>query len=358
MRVLQIIDSLEPGGAERMAVSLANELSSCVEKSFLCTTRKEGLLLKTLDAKVEYLYLKKKSRVDIPALLRLKKFVKINDINIIHAHSSSYFYATLLKKMLPKLILIWHDHNGNRVQTSTKQMAILKKSSRYFDAIIAVNEDLKSWSETHLKSKFVIYLKNFVSATKVSEDVIQLKGVEGKRIVCLANLRVEKNHILLVDAFKIVRQKVSDATLHLIGGLDDSTVVLPLKRHLEENEIEGVYFLGKQLEVASLLGQANVGVLSSVFEGLPVSLLEYGMCNLAVVCTDVGECKKVLNINGKVVPSNDAAKLAEALIFYLSNTKYLDEDAKAFNTHIMNEYSFNSIKLQLLSLYEYQQNKT
>ncbi len=357
MKVLQLIDSLEPGGAERMAVSLANELSACVEKSFLCATRKEGLLLKTLDPEVKYLYLKKKGSIDIPTLLRLKRFVKSNEITIVHAHSSSFFYATLLKKMMPKLTLIWHDHNGNRAQTPSKQKVILKKSSRYFDAVIAVNEDLKRWSETHLKSKSVIYLKNFVSTLKISEDISQLQGEGGKRIICLANLRIEKNHILLVNAFKIVRQKVPNATLHLIGGLDDSAVVLSLKRHLEENEIEGVYFLGKQLEVTSLLREANIGVLSSVFEGLPVSLLEYGMCNLAVVCTDVGECKKVVKDNGIIVPSNNVVKLSEALLFYLCNTKYLVEDASAFNAHIMNEYSFNSIKLQLLSLYKDQQKK-
>jgi len=44
MRVLQLIDSLDAGGAERVAVNMANTLSKKIDKSFLCATRKEGLL--------------------------------------------------------------------------------------------------------------------------------------------------------------------------------------------------------------------------------------------------------------------------------------------------------------------------
>ena len=54
MRIIQIIDSLEAGGAERMAVNYANALAHTIEFSGLVATRKEGLLLNQIDSTVSY----------------------------------------------------------------------------------------------------------------------------------------------------------------------------------------------------------------------------------------------------------------------------------------------------------------
>ena len=61
MRILQLIDSLEAGGAERMAVNYANALATTLEFSSLVATRKEGPLLGEIDSKVIYLFLNKKN---------------------------------------------------------------------------------------------------------------------------------------------------------------------------------------------------------------------------------------------------------------------------------------------------------
>ena len=82
IRVIQLIDSLEPGGAERMAVTIANELADEVAFSGLVATRLEGGLKNTLAKKVEYTFLNKKKAVDIIALFRLRDFVKKNQVQV------------------------------------------------------------------------------------------------------------------------------------------------------------------------------------------------------------------------------------------------------------------------------------
>ena len=52
MRVLQLIDSLHPGGAERVSVNIANALVENIDKSFLCVTREEGILKESLTPSV------------------------------------------------------------------------------------------------------------------------------------------------------------------------------------------------------------------------------------------------------------------------------------------------------------------
>ena len=105
MRVLQIIDSLDAGGAERMAVNLANLLTRYVESSYLCSTRKEGALKNALSSNVSYLFLGRSKTIDLVAFKKLKSFIKNEKITHIHAHGTSYLIATWIKWRLPSVKL-------------------------------------------------------------------------------------------------------------------------------------------------------------------------------------------------------------------------------------------------------------
>ena len=97
LRVLQIIDTLNAGGAERMAVQIANGLVDKTGFSGLCCTREEGVLKDSLSHKVNYLFAKKNKIIDFSALKTVLRFCKKNEITILHAHSTSYIFAIQLK---------------------------------------------------------------------------------------------------------------------------------------------------------------------------------------------------------------------------------------------------------------------
>ena len=103
MRVLQLIDSLRPGGAERMAVNYANALGKCIDASYLCCTRKEGLLKSKISSQVGYFFLNRQSTLDLKAISSLRYFVKENRIDLIQAHGNSWFIAVLVKITLPNI---------------------------------------------------------------------------------------------------------------------------------------------------------------------------------------------------------------------------------------------------------------
>lgn len=166
MRILQLIDSLEAGGAERMAVNYANALADEIAFSGLVATRKEGSLVRQLDEKVAYLFLNRKHTFDVAALFRLRKFVKENKIDVVHAHSSSFFISVLLRLIYPGVQLIWHNHYGNIEFSSRKRLLSLKISAAFFCGVIAVNQKLKLWSEQKNNFKNTIYLPNFLTAEK------------------------------------------------------------------------------------------------------------------------------------------------------------------------------------------------
>ena len=203
MRVLQLIDTLEAGGAERVAVNLANALSNEIESSFLCATRKEGLLKEAISTEVQYLFLNKTKTIDLKAIKCLSTFVRKNKIDTIHAHSSSFFLATIIKFLNPKILVVWHDHYGNTEFIEKRKYKALRFCSKYFAHIFSVNKVLEVWAKQNLRNKNVSYLPNFATLNK-TKALTTLKGVSDKRIVCLANFRPQKDHVTLIEAFKEV----------------------------------------------------------------------------------------------------------------------------------------------------------
>lgn len=299
MRIIQIIDSLEGGGAERMAVSYANALVRYVEFSGLVVTRKEGPLYNQIDKQVSYLYLNKKSTVDFKAILRLRTYVRQNKVTVVHAHSTSFFLAFLLKLSCPYLSLIWHDHYGDSDFLENRPLMGLRAMAPFFNGIIVVNQKLKIWAEQKLKVKNTIYLPNFPTEGNVVSGDTKLKGIKGKRIVCLANLRAQKDHFLLLEVAKKIKKFYPEWTFHLIGK-DFQDAYSEKIKHLivEFNLEENVFLYGSKQDVKNILDQSTIAVLTSQSEGLPVALLEYGWYKKSVVVTDVGEISSLVQ-NGK-----------------------------------------------------------
>ncbi len=352
MRVLQLIDSLRSGGAERMSVNYANALAKRIDASFLCCTRMEGLLKSQLAPEVGYLFLNKKATLDVKSFLRLRKFVKENKVDFVQAHGSSWFMGVLLKISLPQLKLVWHDHFGKRANSNIKP-GLLAFSSRNFDGIITVNPQLKAWAVKNLHCKKVEYIPNFSSFNGNYSLSRMLQDQEGVKIVHLANLKDPKDHLTLLEAFRKLTQTHSSVSLHLVGKDEKDNYSEQLKTFLNENDLEDkVYCYGERDEVESLLKQADIGVLSSFSEGLPVALLEYGLAGLPVVCTNVGECEAVVGGAGLVVPPKDPEALFNALRFYLENKFERKKHSVAFHNRVVKVYSEKKTIDRLLDFYK------
>ncbi|QBN18389.1 glycosyltransferase family 4 protein [Flavobacterium nackdongense] len=349
MRIIQIIDSLEAGGAERMAVNYANALAHKIDFSGLVATRKEGALINQLDSDVSYLFLNKKSAFDLKSLGQLRQFVKKNKVEIIHAHSTSFFTAFLLKLSCPKTKLIWHDHYGDSEFLAKRSSFGLQLVLPFFNGIIAVNQQLKNWAEQQLHFKNVIYLPNFPAADNRIAAKTILDGMPGKRIVCLANLRVQKDHFLLLEVAKKMQKSHPDWTFHLVGkDFEDDYSKKIRAKILDYNLQKTVYCYGSRNDISAILEQSEIGILTSQSEGLPVALLEYGWHSKPVVVTSVGEIPLVIQngINGFLVETGSVELFFDALVKLMEKESLRADLGKALQQTIVSTYSEKAVLLE------------
>lgn len=346
MRILQIIDSLEAGGAERMAVNYANSLAHSIDFSGLVVTRKEGFLRNQVDNNVSYLFLNKKRTFDWKALSQLKKFAVANKVEIIHAHSSSFFLAFLLKLSCPSLQLIWQDHYGNSEFLSKRPSTVLRLVLPFFSGVISVNQNLKKWAEEKMNCKNVIYLPNFPSNTTNLLESTVLRGIQGKRILCLANLRVQKNHFLLMDVAKKLHKTHPEWSFHLVGKDFNDDYSKEIRNQIWINNLENNVFLyGSKPDTEYILQQTTIAVLSSKSEGLPVALLEYGRHKKPIVATNVGEIATLINdgSNGFLVQSGQIESFYTALVQLIEDENLQNNFGKSLQQTIFENYSEKTI---------------
>ncbi|WP_299667483.1 glycosyltransferase [uncultured Polaribacter sp.] len=352
--VLQIIDSLNTGGAEVLAVNIANALSKESINSHLCTTRAEGNLITNLNADVGYIYLKKNKILDYKAIIKLKNYVIKNNISIIHAHSSSYFTAFCLKIFYNNLYIIWHDHYGITQDLSKRSLFPIKFISKYFYAILSVNENLKKWSLDNLKCKRVLFLNNFATFNNF-DKITFLKKEESKKIVHVAAFRAQKDHENLLHAYEKFYNKNKNWTLHLIGSINNNLYYEKIIKLIKNKGLEkSVFIYGACLDIKNILNQADIGVLSSKSEGLPISLLEYGLAKLPVIVTNVGECSKVVEngISGYVVAPENNIELSLKLDILANSELLRTSFGIRHHKKVTSKYSRSYFLKQLLNIYK------
>jgi glycosyltransferase involved in cell wall biosynthesis len=196
---------------------------------------------------------------------------------------------------------------------------------------------------------------NFVIAPLTSSVPVALPGTVGKRIVCVANLRPEKDHLTLLDAMKGVVQSEPAASLLLVGNETDSAHVVKVKERIQQNSLNhNVFLLGCRNDVGNILYGCDIGVLSSASEGMPLALLEYGMAGLPVVSTRVGQCAYVLDEGraGFLVEPGKPDELTTALLQFLTSKNLRRTVGTKFKDRVTQEYGERVAVSRICGIYE------
>lgn len=334
MRILQIIDTLNIGGAERMCVNISNLLTSKSIENSILVSRKFGPLSKQVESEKINL-ISKKNGLDILAFYRFIRVINAKRPNIIHAHSTSLYWAFLAKLFFPKIKLIWHDHDGMSEFLKDSDRPVIKFISRYLHATIVVNQILFDWNKRNTFSKNVYFLRNFSLLKKTKLPVYKYTF----RIVCLANFREQKDHMTLFRALELIPDTLKFECI-CAGQVPDDQYFQQLKDFCDHKLLHRVKFIGEVNDVEQFLYSADIGILSSKSEGLPVALLEYGLAGLAVISTDVGQCSDVLGNGefGRIVKVGDYKQLALEIENLINDQIYRISIGLKLKQHIENEY--------------------
>lgn len=348
LKVLHIIDQLALGGAERVAVNMSNALAQKGVETHLCVTRDDGPMRNEVSKDVHLFYLNKKSSFDLKAFLKLIRYIRTNGIMIVHAHSSSIYFGVILNMFL-SICLVWHWHKGSIISASLFERCVIRILAGFSKQIFVVNREMDRWGRKELNIKTIKYLPNFPLLSK--GDLKLNLPASNIKIAALFNFRYPKDHMTLIKA---VSKVCSDVKVVCIGWYHEDTYYTECRDLIEMLGVQDQFMIiGQQSCVKGILEQCDIGVLCSNSEGLPMSLLEYGLVGLPVICSNVGECSEVLRGGelGELVDPSNVDQLSSAIQRMIQDVDLRRKYADSFHQHVLAHYSEDVIINDVIQRY-------
>ena len=172
-----------------------------------------------------------------------------------------------------------------------------------------------------------------------------------RRIVTVANLRPEKAHEVLIDAFASLASRHSDLELLVVGTGSRGEELKALAA--ERGVASQVRFLGHRDDVPAVLSESDAFVLTSRSEAFPNSVMEAMAAGLPVIATAVGGVPELVQhrTNGILVAADDRAAVAQALRNLIDDPARAAALGRAARETIQSRFSFNRMVSSFEDLY-------
>lgn len=294
LRVLQVVTHMERGGLESMLMNYYRYIDrEKIQFDFLVHRQERAAYDDEIEAMGGKIYrlprLVPWSKAYLTALNRF--FDEHPEYRIVHVHQdclSSVILKAAQQHNIP--VRIAHSHNANQDRNLKYPIKLWCRRSipRCATHLFACGKDAGDWMFGGASYQII---NNAIDTTAYTYDTN--KRVELRRQLGLADELVighvgrfnpQKNHPFLMDIFAALLKKESNAVLLLVGGGEGMSQIREKAQKL--GIAEHVHFLGVRSDVADLMQAMDVFVLPSLYEGLPVTMVEAQAAGLPCIISD------------------------------------------------------------------------
>jgi glycosyltransferase involved in cell wall biosynthesis len=369
LRVLHVINSLGVGGAEQHLVVLARHIDTTRYDVRVCslTPLLDTSISRNLHAAGVPIYSLDVPRLHDPRLVfRLAALVRRHNIDLIHTHLT---YSNIIgglagtvtrrpvvttlhnvrdiyppfrriKKMLPTQTLRWCSHTVIACAPEVR-MAAREEFGLPPGRMIDLPYGIETEAYANVDPSSVLAVRREL-----------LGESEGPLVLTVGNLRVAKAHEHLVSATRFLAERVPGTKVVIVGRNDTNESVVR-ERIAALGLEERVILAGQRADIAEILAAADLFVLSSTAEGLPLAMLEAMAAGKPVVATAVGGIPGVIedDVTGRLVPPADIEALADAMMDLLCRPDKARRLAQAGRTRVQETYGADNFARHIQPIY-------
>ena len=330
MRILEVIQSLASGGAERLVVDLCNELSKTEEVSVLILKDVEHFYLPQLSPKVRVLEAKMPLGGSIKQLVQCCKWVNRINPEVVHIHSQARYtmlLANLLYGRKYKFYLTIHsdvcDHYSHGWSGLQVRLSGFLGRCRF----ITISEtNYQQFRTVHpkLKQRLIPNGRALPSLTEKADEVRRemqaYRTAEDCTIfVHIARCHPCKNQMMLIDSFNELIAEGKKLALVVIGAGFDSA----LGKSIMEKACTAIHFIGTKDNVYDYLACTDAFCLSSIYEGMPITLIEAYLSGKPIISTPVCGATDIVKDgeNGYLATGHTKEEYKDAIRHFIANKK-------------------------------------
>ena len=220
-----------------------------------------------------------------------RRWLSTSGTRLLHVHAGIGWegHDVVRAGGLAGIPVIRTEHLPYLLTDTEQQRQYLKECERVAQHIVVSASSKKSYVAAGVSSGQITVVRNGVKQGVASSDLALKAGeldLAGKTVILtVARFTAQKDHTTLIKAFKDVLQTVPTAVLLLVGTGEERPGIEALVEKLDVEQ--AVQFLGSRRDVFDLMHLADLFVLPSRFEGLPLAVLEAMSAGLAVVATRI-----------------------------------------------------------------------
>lgn len=316
MKILHIHPSMAGGGIEAMICGLVNEMAKFHDVT-LCTIfepQKEDVFENKVSKNVHRASLgKKKPGFSLKEIFRIYQFIKEGDYDVVHIHGFFYYYvlAVFLLHKRVKFVYTIHSDAAKENTLWDKRFIRIKKyafKKNYIHPVTISKESKRSFTAFYGLDSTLIYngIPEYVALNNASKLKEFRKTDKTKLFFHPGRISEPKNQVVLVKVFDRLIKEGNDVVLLIAGQKQDMQIWSELEPYLNER----IIYLGERSDVCDLLAESDAFCLPSIWEGMPVTLLEALSVGCIPICSPVGGIPEVINSGENGFLSSDSSEEA------------------------------------------------
>jgi glycosyltransferase involved in cell wall biosynthesis len=359
MRILQVINSLGTGGAEKLLLdSIPMYHEKGIQMDLMVLNGTEYPFLKELYASntCDIISLSKGSVYNPLHIFKIIKHLKKYDIVHVHLFPALYWVAFARMFSFSKVKLVYTEHctTNRRMQNFFLKM-LDNFIYSFYHKIICISYEVEIEIKKHVSmhpNAFVL-INNGVNVTKIFNETKYNKSELGlninendKIIIQVSRFQAQKDQPTLIKSMKYLPDNVK---LLLIGEGELKQQNIELAKELQLTD--RVHFLGVRMDVSKLLKTADIVVLSTHFEGLSLSSIEGLASGKPFVASEAPGLIEIVNNAGIMFPIGDDVALGNEINKLLEDKDYYDATVKKCLARAK-EYDINIMIEKHIDLYE------
>ncbi len=364
LKVCIVLPKLQIGGAEMHVLSLLRQIDPArFVVSLMCLSPGDSRMEEEADRYVEsFVTVGFRWRRCLVSFAKMTRFLRAGRFDVVHCHLPPADTVGRLAGWFAGVPAILTTEHGKFLWKPWYYLAIERMLGAITDARICVSRDIVEIRRRRegTPERKLVYIPNAVDTVRFrspSRDRARVFAEFGwdpaqPLVVAVGRLEPEKNYELLVRSIDRLRSRFPSIRCLLVG---DGRCRAELANLVDSLGIASLVTLaGARADIPDLLGAADVFVLSSLKEGLPVSLLEAMAAGRGIVATSVGGIPETIRDgeSGLLVPSGDVEALAGGIARLLADEGLRARLGRSARDDAERDYDVRKIVGRVESLYE------
>lgn len=362
IKIAHIVYGLKLAGAEKLIWYITSRPDRSRYESVVATLSMGGPMEEMLrDSGVPVRFMAKRHRYDVSVLLRLVRFLRREQIDVVHTHLFGGDIWGRTAAAIARVPLIVSSMQAVDLWLTPPQRALERWTSHVAHRLIAASEAVKHFyvSAVGVPEEKISVVYNGIDCARLPAAVNRREkfrelGIPDRALLVAVACRLEAQKDLhtWLRAARLITREIPGVEFVIAGEGSQRQELQELGRSLGISE--RVHFLGLRNDVDELFSASDLMMFSSRFEGLSLALLEAMASGKAVIATDIGENRAVIwhGCNGVLINPGDADALAGAAVRLLKDDKERQRLGEAARLTVQERFDVERWVGEILAIYE------